>query len=75
MADPLRAQLAPPKQRQRLLGINAGVYMLGRGLGATLAPFFNNATAYGSVFTAVSLLAWICSWEIVRLEKLRAGGV
>ena len=49
--------------------------MLGRGLGATLAPFFNDANVYGAVLLSVSVLAWLFGLEILRMDRaMRAAG-
>ena len=64
----LVTKLAPPKKRQLLLGINAGVYMFGRGLGATRAPFCNDANVYGATFLGISVAGCPIGLEILRLR-------
>ena len=55
----LIAKLAPMKQRPWVLGFNAMIYMLGRGVGASVSNFFPSLVVHCAVLLSVTAVVWI----------------
>jgi len=64
----LITKLAPIPSRAKVLGINAAVYMFGRGCGALLTPAVSNPNTYAAVlgcWTAAAAVVLLVAYQIL----------
>jgi len=64
----LLTNLVPLGQRPILVGINAMLYMLGRGVGAVVPPFIKNLEEYVAVFTGAMSVSWLAFFWAYKSE-------
>ena len=64
----LLTNLVPLGQRPILVGINAMLYMLGRGVGAVVPPYMSGIEMYVAVFTGAMSICWLTFFWAYKAE-------